>query len=147
MKQERLNSNSTPLSIYLYALTITLLQVIYYYNYYFHLYIISHCAWKLAFSHSAHATPRHHFTWVKILTNKDQAISIAICYFPPKGSWYNMAGETSLVHEGPPHGPSPYEPLLDDIIRYSSQGEVFLVGDFKSEPNPNNAQYLRRIKT
>ena len=68
--------------------------------------------------------------WVKALTSKDQAIFIVMCYFPLKGSRYNMVGEASIVDEGGPHGPSPYEPLLDDIIQYSSQGEVFLVGDF-----------------
>ena len=72
------------------------------------------------------------FMWVKVLTSKDQVIFIAVCYFPPRGSRYNMAGTTSVVDEGTSHGPSPYEPLSDDIIRYSSQGEVFLVGDFNA---------------
>ena len=39
------------------------------------------------------------FMWVKVLTRKDQAIFIAICYFPPKGAWYNMAGEASTVEK------------------------------------------------
>ena len=56
------------------------------------------------------------FMWVKILTSKDQVIFIAVCYFPPKGSRYNMVGEASIVYDGAPHGPSPYEPLSDDII-------------------------------
>ena len=43
-----------------------------------------------------------------------------------------MVGEARLVDDGMPHGPSPYEPLSDDIIRYSFQGEVFLVGDFNA---------------
>ena len=43
-----------------------------------------------------------------------------------------MAGEARLVDEGMTHGPSPYEPLSDYIIRYYSQGEVFLVGDFNA---------------
>ena len=43
-----------------------------------------------------------------------------------------MAEEASIVDEGAPHGPSPYEPLWDHIIQYSSQGEVFLVGDFNA---------------
>ena len=47
------------------------------------------------------------FMWVKVLTSKDQAIFIAICYFPSKGSQYNMVGEASIVDEGVPHGPSP----------------------------------------
>ena len=70
--------------------------------------------------------------WVKVLTSKDHAIFVAICYFPSKGSRYNMVGDTSLVYEGVQHGPSPYKPLLDDIIQYSSQGEVFLIGDFNA---------------
>ena len=36
-----------------------------------------------------------HFMWVKVLTSKDQVIFIAVCYFPPKGSRYNMAGAVS----------------------------------------------------
>ena len=72
------------------------------------------------------------FMWVKVLTSKDHVVFFAIFYFPLKGSRYNMAGAVSLVDEGTPHGPSPYEPLSDDIIRYSSQGEVFLVGYFNA---------------
>ena len=64
--------------------------------------------------------------WVKVLTNKDHAIIIIIYYFSPKRSCYNMARETRLV-EGVPRGLSLYEPLADDIIQYSSQGEVFLI--------------------
>ena len=76
--------------------------------------------------------PEARFMWVKVSTSKDQAVFFAICYFPPKGSRYNIGGLARLVDEGMPHGPSPYEPLSDDIIRYSSQGEVFLVGDFNA---------------
>ena len=54
---------------------------------------------------------------VKVLTIKDQVIFFAICNFPPKGARYNMVGEARLVDDGMPHGPSPYEPLSDDIIR------------------------------
>ena len=54
--------------------------------------------------------------WMKVLTNKDHRVFFAICYFPPKGSRYNMAGEARLVDEGVTHGPSPYKPLSDDII-------------------------------
>mgnify|MGYP006889262849 CR=1 FL=1 len=43
-----------------------------------------------------------------------------------------MAGEVSLVYEGAPLGPSPYEPFSDDINQYSSQGELFLVEDFNA---------------
>ena len=43
-----------------------------------------------------------------------------------------MVGKARLVDEGVPHGHSPYEPLSDDIIQYSSQGEVFLVEDFNT---------------
>ena len=38
--------------------------------------------------------------WVNVLTAEDQAIFIAICYFPLKGSCYNMAGEVTLADEG-----------------------------------------------
>ena len=81
--------------------------------------------------------------WVKVSTSKDQAVFFAICYFPPKGSRYNIGGLARLVDEGMPHRPSPYEPLSDDIIRYSSQGEVFLVGDFNARTQLDNAQYFR----
>ena len=70
------------------------------------------------------------FMWIKFLLAKEQTIFIAICYFPPKGSRYNVVGE--IGDESMSHGFSPYEPLSDDIIRYSSQGEVFLVGDFNA---------------
>ena len=57
--------------------------------------------------------PEARFMWVKVSTSKDQAVFFAICYFPPKGSRYNIGGLARLVDEGMPHGPSPYEPLSD----------------------------------
>ena len=76
--------------------------------------------------------PKSSFYVGEVSTSKGKAVFFATCYFPPKGSHYNLAGEARLVDEGVPHGPSPYEPLSDDIIQYSSQGEVFLVGDFNA---------------
>ena len=81
--------------------------------------------------------PEAHFMWVKVSTSKDQAVFFAICYFAPKESRYNIVGLARLVDEGMPHGPSPYEPLSDDIIRYSS------LGDFNARTSPDNAQYFR----
>ena len=58
-----------------------------------------------------------------------------------------MAEEASIVDEGAPHGPSPYEPLSDDIIQYSSQGEVFLVGDFNARTQSRQCTIFQMDKT
>ena len=72
------------------------------------------------------------YIWARILITSDQAIYVAICYFPPKGSRYNIIGEGTTQEHGMDHGPSPYDCLSDDIIRYSLLGEVFLIGDFNA---------------
>ncbi|MCO5570416.1 hypothetical protein L7F22_024137 [Adiantum nelumboides] len=50
---------------------------------------------------------------------------MAICYFSPRGSRYATQSTRQQ-----PRDDSPYTRLSENILRYSSLGEIFLMGDF-----------------
>eukprot|EP00249_Psilotum_nudum_P009654 c22069_g1_i1 orf=27-1430(-) len=65
------------------------------------------------------------YFWIRIELSTDTWAYLAICYFSPRGSRYATQSEKQQ-----PRGDSPYTRLSEDIIQYSSLGEVFLMGDF-----------------
>ncbi|KAH6556711.1 hypothetical protein KP509_1Z160900 [Ceratopteris richardii] len=64
--------------------------------------------------------------WVRMEIAPESWVYIAICYFPPGGSRYAGLdpGGSTLDRD------SPYIALSDQILHYSTLGEVFLMGDF-----------------
>ena len=66
------------------------------------------------------------FMWIRI----DRGTSlyrdnyISVCYFPPTSSYY-------AVHSI--EGGDPYEDLLEHIARFSSMGDIIILGDFNTQ--------------
>lgn len=69
--------------------------------------------------------PEARYMWISLQLSHDRVIYIALCYFPPSGSSY-------VITEGMPQeeetGASPYTCLSEEIMHYSTLGEVFLYG-------------------
>ena len=83
--------------------------------------------------------PEARYMWIRLQLSEARVIYIALCYFPPRGSRYSTLGEEDTgSSEGeeeetiPAVGDSPYSALSEDIIHYSTQGEVLLMGDFNA---------------
>ena len=71
--------------------------------------------------------------WIRLQLTEERAVYVALCYFAPKGSDYATHGGEEGTETATQQGrtaESPYSGLSDDILQFSSLGEVFLVGDF-----------------
>ena len=65
--------------------------------------------------------------WIRLELSRDGTIYIAICYFAPTGSRFVSTEQESSSVEA-----SPYACLSEEIMEYSTLGEVFLMGDFNA---------------
>ena len=72
--------------------------------------------------------PQARYLWIRFELSRDRTIYIALCYFAPSGSRF---ATTAREREGEER-PSPYTCLSEDIMEYSTLGEVFLMGDFNA---------------
>ena len=63
--------------------------------------------------------------WIRFELSRDRVIYIALCYFAPMGSSFAITDRELS-------DPSPYACLSEEIIEYSTLGEVFLMGDFNA---------------
>eukprot|EP00250_Pteridium_aquilinum_P020101 c24701_g3_i2 orf=2-898(-) len=73
--------------------------------------------------------PQARYLWIRFELSRDRTIYIALCYFAPSGSRF---ATTAREREGEER-PSPYTCLSEDIMEYSTLGEVFLMGDFNAK--------------
>ena len=65
--------------------------------------------------------------WIRLGLSGDRTIYIALCYFAPSGSIFASIDQESSSTET-----SPYACLSEEIMEYSTLGEVFLMGDFNA---------------
>ncbi|MCO5582227.1 hypothetical protein L7F22_036119 [Adiantum nelumboides] len=65
------------------------------------------------------------YIWIRTELSPGTWAYMAICYVSPRGSQYATQSEGQQ-----PRDDSPYTRLSKDILRYSSLGEIFLMGDF-----------------
>ena len=71
--------------------------------------------------------PQARYIWFRLELSRDRSIYIALCYFAPTGSRFASTEQESSSAEA-----SPYACLSEDIMEYSTLGEVFLMGDFNA---------------
>ena len=62
--------------------------------------------------------------WIRISLLSTCQLFIAVCYFPPRTS--------SCAPQVTTEGHSPYETLYADIVEFSRQGDILLLGDFNA---------------
>lgn len=67
--------------------------------------------------------------WIRLQASQDRVIHIAVCYFPPSTSQFTQRR-------------SPYTALYSDIMEFSSQGEILLLGDFNARTGSEQAPLL-----
>ena len=72
--------------------------------------------------------PQARYIWIRFELSQDRIIYIALYYFAPSGSRFST---TEIERDGEER-PSPYTCLSEEIMEYSTLGEVFLMGDFNA---------------
>eukprot|EP00250_Pteridium_aquilinum_P022547 c25408_g3_i1 orf=461-1120(-) len=85
--------------------------------------------------------------WIRLQLTEERAIYMALCYFAPKGSDYATQpthGEEQMeIATRQRHtAESPYSGLSEDILQFSSLGEVFLLGDFNERTQSTQCEYF-----
>lgn len=86
--------------------------------------------------HVVHKDVEAHYMWICLSTYRPRDVYIAVCYFPLAHSWYALGNE------------SLYLPLNDDILCFSSMGDVPLVGEFNARiASEQSALYIMDDRT
>lgn len=80
--------------------------------------------------------PKARYMWIRLQLSEARVLYIALCYFSPRGSRYATREDTDSSEgeekTAPTAGDPPYGVLSEDIIHYSTLGEVLLMGDFNA---------------
>ena len=72
--------------------------------------------------------------WIKISLQDTCQLYIGGCYFPPDTSSYESQVTTQ--------GHSPYKTLYADIVEFSRQGDILLLGDFNARTSDRQVRLL-----
>lgn len=75
--------------------------------------------------------PKATYIWINLELDRERTIYIAICYFTPRA--YAIGTEEAPEGEHTKGGESSFGILSEDILHYSTLGEVFLLGDFNAK--------------